>query len=103
MKEIKKDKRIILIGTSNAPFEAEVKSFMKTFERLVMVPRPNYGDRRLVWSKYVADKLADGQMKHVSHKIELLILVKGSLDRYIQLSQSHGRFRNEANNRCHKW
>lgn len=68
MKEIKKDKRIILIGTSNAPFEAEVKSFMKTFERLVMVPRPNYGDRRLVWSKYVADKLADGQMKHVSHK-----------------------------------
>lgn len=85
MKDIKKDKRIILIGTSNAPFEAEVKSFMKTFERLVMVPRPNYGDRRLIWSKYVSDKLTDAQTKHVSVNIEHKIFPKPLMGQIIRL------------------
>ena len=65
LKEIKKDKRIILVGTSNAPFEAEIKSFMKVYERLIMVPRPNYGDRRLIWYEYVTRKLQITQCKHV--------------------------------------
>jgi len=66
LKEIKQDKRIILIGTSNAPFEADIKSYMKVYERLIMVPRPNYGDRRLIWRDYVCRKLAISQCKFVS-------------------------------------
>lgn len=66
LKEIKKDKRIILIGTSNAPFEADIKAFMKVYERLIMVPRPNYGDRRLIWTAYVTQKVPITQCKFVS-------------------------------------
>ena len=66
LKEIKKDKRIMLIGTSNAPFEADIKSFMKVYERLIMMPRPNYGDRRLIWMEYVNKKLTHPECKFVS-------------------------------------
>lgn len=65
LKEIKKDKRIMLIGTSNAPFEADIKSFMKVYERLIMMPRPNYGDRRLIWMEYVNKKLTQPECKFI--------------------------------------
>ena len=57
LKEIKKDKRIILIGTSSNPFEADVKSFTKVYERIIMVPRPCYGDRRLIWTHFITLKI----------------------------------------------
>ena len=57
LKEIKKDKRIILIGTSSNPFEADAKSFTKVYERIIMVPRPCYGDRRLIWTHFITLKL----------------------------------------------
>ena len=56
----------MLIGTSNAPFEADIKSFMKVYERLIMMPRPNYGDRRLIWMEYVNKKLTQPECKFVS-------------------------------------
>ena len=57
LKEIKKDKRIILIGTSSNPFEADAKSFTKVYERIIMVPRPCYGDRHLIWSHFITLKV----------------------------------------------
>merc|ERR1711990_1351024 len=53
MKEIKKDKRILLIGTSSNPFEADMKTFMKVYDRVIMVPRPCYGDRLIIWTHFI--------------------------------------------------
>merc|ERR1719378_965380 len=34
-----------------------MKSFMKVYERVIMVPRPCYGDRRLFWTHFITEKI----------------------------------------------
>jgi len=33
------------VGTSRNPFEAELKPFVKTYEKIVLIPRPDYASR----------------------------------------------------------
>lgn len=61
MKEVKAGKRILLVGTSSAPFEADIKSFCKVYDKIVMVPRPCYGDRKIIIERRIYDKLEDVQ------------------------------------------
>ena len=35
----------------------DMKPFMKVYERAVLVPRPCYGDRRIIWTHFVSLKL----------------------------------------------
>ena len=46
MKMIKGEDRIMLIGTSSAPFEGEVKPLCSMYNRIILVPRPEYQSRR---------------------------------------------------------
>ena len=66
MKEVKAGKRILLVGTSSAPFEADIKSFCKVYDKIVMVPRPCYGDRKINIERRIYDKLEDVQTTFVS-------------------------------------
>ena len=33
------------MGTSRAPFDAELKPFVKSYEKIVLIPRPDYASR----------------------------------------------------------
>lgn len=36
---------MLLMGTSDKPYLADLKTFCKTYERILMVPRPDYSSR----------------------------------------------------------
>jgi len=39
----------MLIGTSNVPFEGEVKPLTNAYQKIVLVPRPDYASRHRKW------------------------------------------------------
>jgi hypothetical protein len=45
MKTIKAEHRILLIGTTGAPFDAPVKPLCKQYSNIIMIPRPDYATR----------------------------------------------------------
>uniref|UniRef100_A0A1I8J6F6 ATPase_AAA_core domain-containing protein n=1 Tax=Macrostomum lignano TaxID=282301 RepID=A0A1I8J6F6_9PLAT len=54
MKNIKAEDRILLIGTSRTPWEAEQKPFCALYQRILLIPRPDYASRHLVWRRALA-------------------------------------------------
>jgi len=45
LKTIKSDDRLLLVGTSIAPFDAEMKPLTSTYQRIILIPRPDYASR----------------------------------------------------------
>lgn len=39
----------MVIGTDSSPFEADVKALLTVFDKVLMVPRPDYGARLALW------------------------------------------------------
>ena len=35
----------MLIGTTSAPFDGEVKPMMSTYQKIILIPRPDYASR----------------------------------------------------------
>lgn len=60
VKNISAEDRVIFIGTSNLPWEADQKLMQQTYNRFIMVPRPGYGALSFVWKaliKYINELL----------------------------------------------
>ncbi|CAG5126511.1 unnamed protein product, partial [Candidula unifasciata] len=53
LKTIKSDDRILLVGTTHCPFDAELKPFMGCYQRVILIPRPDYASRHLLWRKLI--------------------------------------------------
>lgn len=45
LKKFKGDARLLFVGTSRCPFDAEMKLLMKTYQRVILIPRPDYASR----------------------------------------------------------
>lgn len=45
LKTIKGEDRLMLVGTTSAPFDGEMKSMMSTYQKVVLIPRPDYASR----------------------------------------------------------
>lgn len=45
MRTVKQGNRILLVGSTKAPFDAKVKPFCKLYDRIILIPRPDYGTR----------------------------------------------------------
>lgn len=53
LKQFKPEDRVLLVGTSREPFNAPVKPFCKCYQRLIMIPRPDYASRRVLWTSLI--------------------------------------------------
>jgi len=53
IKGLKAEDRVMVIGTSREPFGAEVKPFCTTYQKLLLLPRPDYASRFLLWPKLI--------------------------------------------------
>lgn len=51
IKNISPEDRIIFIGTSIAPWEADQKLFQQTYNRFIYIPRPDYGILSYAWKE----------------------------------------------------
>lgn len=45
LKMLKPEDRVLLIGTSDKPYTADVKTLCKAYERILLIPRPDYASR----------------------------------------------------------
>ncbi|XP_058389259.1 dynein regulatory complex protein 11 [Diceros bicornis minor] len=45
LKLLKPDDRILIVGTTQRPFDAELQSFCKVYQKIILIPRPDYASR----------------------------------------------------------
>lgn len=53
IKNIAVEDRVIFIGTSNLPWEADQKLLQQTYNRFIMIPRPDYGALSFAWKALI--------------------------------------------------
>lgn len=53
IKNIAVEDRVIFIGTSNLPWEADQKMLQQTYNRFLMIPRPDYGALSFAWKALI--------------------------------------------------
>lgn len=49
IKGMKAGERTIVIGTDHSPFDADMKQLDKVYQKVVSVPRPDYGSLHMLW------------------------------------------------------
>ncbi|CAL8093243.1 unnamed protein product [Calicophoron daubneyi] len=49
MKLLKPTDRVLLVGCSSCPYEAEIKPFCNLYQKIILIPRPDYSSRNLLW------------------------------------------------------
>ncbi|XP_055628224.1 IQ and AAA domain-containing protein 1-like [Toxorhynchites rutilus septentrionalis] len=74
VKQIKKDDRILLVGTTNQPWTAKAGKFKKCFEKFLIIPKTDYGTTQLLWRHALSKKVGIGKDFDVS---PLSMITKG--------------------------
>ncbi|KAM4602204.1 dynein regulatory complex protein 11 [Polymixia lowei] len=49
VKSLKPEDRIVIVGTTRRPFDADLKAFCKVYRKVVLIPRPDYASRLALW------------------------------------------------------
>ncbi|XP_076395728.1 dynein regulatory complex protein 11 isoform X2 [Megachile rotundata] len=49
VKNITNEDRVILIGTSSSPWDGDQKLLYQTYDKVIYIPRPDYGTVSLIW------------------------------------------------------
>ncbi|XP_059134208.1 dynein regulatory complex protein 11 [Peromyscus eremicus] len=53
LKLLKPDDRILIVGTTQRPFDAELQSFCRVYQKIILVPRPDYASRYVLWKQII--------------------------------------------------
>ncbi|KAM5155874.1 dynein regulatory complex protein 11 [Callospermophilus lateralis] len=53
LKLLKPDDRILIVGTTQRPFDAELQSFCRAYQKIILVPRPDYASRYVLWKQII--------------------------------------------------
>ncbi|XP_060724553.1 dynein regulatory complex protein 11 isoform X1 [Tachysurus vachellii] len=51
VKSIKVEDRVLLVGTSRRPFDADLKALCKVYKKIILIPRPDYASRLNLWKE----------------------------------------------------
>ncbi|XP_059502372.1 dynein regulatory complex protein 11-like isoform X2 [Stegostoma tigrinum] len=55
LKQIKAEDRVLLVGTSSRPFDAELKPLFKVYDRIILIPRADYASRYVIWKNFIEE------------------------------------------------
>ncbi|XP_009995614.1 PREDICTED: IQ and AAA domain-containing protein 1, partial [Chaetura pelagica] len=53
LKALKAQDRVLLVGTTSQPFQAKPKPFCKLYQKILLVPRPDYASRHALWRHFI--------------------------------------------------
>ncbi|KAL1023124.1 hypothetical protein UPYG_G00036680 [Umbra pygmaea] len=53
LKSIKGGDRILIVGTTQDPFNADLKSLCKMYDKIILIPRPDYASRYIMWKQLI--------------------------------------------------
>ncbi|MBN3307280.1 DRC11 protein, partial [Amia calva] len=56
LKSIRPEDRVLVVGTSRRPFDADLKPFCKVFRKILLIPRPDYASRLVLWRHLVRER-----------------------------------------------
>jgi len=45
LKSIKPEDRVLVVGTTRRPFDADIKPLCKVYKKIILIPRPDYASR----------------------------------------------------------
>eukprot|EP00842_Homolaphlyctis_polyrhiza_P001588 jgi/Hompol1/242/HPOL_000391-RA len=58
--------RVLLIGVSSKPWDADVKAMVPLFDKIVYCPKPDYCSRILLWRQFIGGKVELALQKMVN-------------------------------------
>ncbi|XP_040896572.1 dynein regulatory complex protein 11 [Toxotes jaculatrix] len=53
LKLIKGEDRVLIVGTTKDPQSADIKSLCKMYNKIILIPRPDYGSRYILWKQLI--------------------------------------------------
>uniref|UniRef100_A0A8C9QMH3 IQ motif containing with AAA domain 1 n=1 Tax=Spermophilus dauricus TaxID=99837 RepID=A0A8C9QMH3_SPEDA len=53
LKLLRPDDRVLIVGTTQRPFDAELQSFCRAYQKIILVPRPDYASRYVLWKQII--------------------------------------------------
>ncbi|XP_067250755.1 dynein regulatory complex protein 11 [Chanodichthys erythropterus] len=53
LKSIKGEDRVLIVGTTNDPHSADLKSLCKFYNKIILIPRPDYASRYVMWKELI--------------------------------------------------
>uniref|UniRef100_A0AC11CZA0 IQ motif containing with AAA domain 1 n=1 Tax=Ovis aries TaxID=9940 RepID=A0AC11CZA0_SHEEP len=62
LKLLKPDDRILIVGTTKRPFDAELQPFCKAYQKIILVPRPDYASRYVPGLSRNSDRVTDSSL-----------------------------------------
>ncbi|ELK05169.1 IQ and AAA domain-containing protein 1-like protein [Pteropus alecto] len=65
--------RVMLIGTTDRPQLAEMKGLCRTYERILLMPRPDYASRYVLWKH-----MLEAQVSQAAQSLDISALAKVS-------------------------
>ncbi|XP_036971787.1 dynein regulatory complex protein 11 isoform X1 [Acanthopagrus latus] len=99
LKLIKGEDRVLIIGTTKDPSSADIKSLCKMYSKIILIPRPDYGSRYILWKQLI--KKQGGE---VTRALDLSSLAKisdgytpGHMVQVIQSTVTKRRILQQAN------
>ncbi|KAJ3192126.1 Dynein regulatory complex protein 11 [Irineochytrium annulatum] len=68
IKALKAEDRVIFMGTSFKPWEGEAKALLPIFDKTLLVPKPNYASRFMIWREFIHRK-APSSLKNINFSL----------------------------------
>ncbi|XP_052531853.1 dynein regulatory complex protein 11 [Tympanuchus pallidicinctus] len=56
LKALKAEDRVLLVGTTSRPFDAKIKPFCKVYQKIILIPRPDYASRFALWKHAITQR-----------------------------------------------
>uniref|UniRef100_A0A8C3S8L3 IQ motif containing with AAA domain 1 n=1 Tax=Chelydra serpentina TaxID=8475 RepID=A0A8C3S8L3_CHESE len=53
LKSLKAEDRVLVVGTTKRPFDADLRPFCKVYKKIILIPRPDYASRFVLWKHIV--------------------------------------------------
>ncbi|KAG5459473.1 MAG: P-loop containing nucleoside triphosphate hydrolase protein, partial [Olpidium bornovanus] len=85
VKGIKPSDRVLLVGTSDKPWDADLKAMVPCFDKMICVPKPDYAARQMLWGV--------GILRNLPHPQSLRNVHTSLLARYSEGITTAGIFR----------
>ena len=90
----------MLIGASRCPWECEQKGLMLTYQKMLMLPMPDYSFRCNLWKELIISK--GGQITKYSDRFDVSSLSKISEGMYVKEDIQLSIFFKSRKKSCHK-
>ncbi|XP_019378896.1 PREDICTED: IQ and AAA domain-containing protein 1 [Gavialis gangeticus] len=53
LKSLKAEDRVLIVGTTTRPFDADLRPFCKVYKKIILIPRPDYASRFVLWKHII--------------------------------------------------